>query len=283
MGNCLKEQLKEQVQNNALFTLEEVLLVVPKNTNNRIRIRSKAKDGNYLKAELRSTSNSVCFCSDANYSDDLGKTIYSGDNFYIKNASSQDVYLALSDKKQIMSIFRYEYQASVQLAPLFANGEFFKYLPDLSEILIKEGSINSKYLSELSSVTNLLLQYNNEAIDFNDISSMTSLQVLNLVSDTIRGDISLLSPLVNLSNLTLTYSSGTSGTLESFLEGLLTNGKTTNIDCLIHKNTNDITFNGIKTQYSKHYIASFGNNSITVTIDNNVIGTFNGSTWTYNS
>lgn len=283
MGNCLKTQLKAVVNNDNLVKMDEILFVVPKNTNNWVRINNASLDGRFAKFTLVSESNSVYFTSTDSYSDNLGKEIYSPDNVYIKNASSDDVLLRMDHKERIKGLFEYNHQDNVRLADSFKDGNVLQYLPMLDQMYYHINTISSKNLAKCNSLTNIHFFGGEVFTDFNDIKNMPQITQLEVFSCPIIGNLTLLSSLTNLTSLLIRYCTGTSGTLESFLEGLLTNGKTTDIDCFIYENTNPITFNGTQTQYNKHYIVSFGTNSITVKIDNNVIGTFNGSTWTYNS
>ena len=279
---CLVTKFDGSVVNDGLVTKDELLFVVPKNTTNWVMFKSSAKNGHYVILTLRSTSNSVYFCTDNTYSDNLGKSLETGGNAYIKNGSNEDVYMSLSDKDQLIDIFRFGHQDSVKLAPLFVGGEFLQYVPGLKNIIFRNDYIDSKYLAGITAqIDGIELVDNQLPINLNDIKNLTSLTSVKFIAESIRGDIALLSSLVNLTILTITYNTGTSGTLESLLVGLLGNGKTTSLDCFIYNNTNPITFNGSATIYNKHYICSFDTNSITVKIDGNTIGTYNGSTWTY--
>lgn len=279
MVNCLVTKLKSVVNNDALFKMGELAFIVPKNTNNWVSIESLAKDGLYMLYTLRSNDANVYF-SDSTYSVDNGKTTRSGDNLYIKNGSSEDVYLICEDKYRIRELFSWDHQDNVSLALPFETGNFLKYLPNLRHLRIKEGNIVSKNLIECSSLTVIKLSNNISTIDLNDINRLTNIQSLYFWVSTLRGNISLLSPLINMTSLQISYCNGTFGTLESLLEGLLTNGKTSNLDCYIYNNTNEITFHNVKTQ-TKHYICAFSTNSISVSVDNVVVATYNGSTWTY--
>lgn len=280
MENCLVKKLKSVVDNNELCRMNELTFIVPKNTNNWVRIDSIAKNGKYMLYTLRGGNN--VYFSDSSYSENYGKTIRSSDNLYIKNSSSEDAYLVLEDMYLITKLFAWDHQGDVRLSELFEDGNFLEYLTIFTELRIQQGNIDSENLKNCNSLTVLKLIQNAAAVNLDDIKGITSIQNLYLYSCKLLGNISLLDSMINMTSLQISYCTGTSGTLESLLEGLLSNGKTSDLDCFIYGNTNEITFNGVKTQ-TKHYICSFSTNSISVSVDNVVIATYNGSTWTYNS
>lgn len=278
-NNCLVTKLKSVVNNDALCKIDEFAFIVPKNTNNWIRIDSSSKGGQFMLFTLRSEDANVYF-SNSTYSENYGKTIRSADNVYIKNSSSEDVYLILEDKWRIRKMFEYEHQDYVRLSPIFENGNFLKWLTNITYLSIHGSKIESKYIKECSSLTTVKLFNSTKTINLDDLKGLPNITQLYFWSSPLQGDISLLGSLATITSLQISYCTGTSGTLESLLEGLLTNGKTGNLDCVIYDNTNEITFHNVKTQ-NKHYICSFSTNSISVSVDNVVIATYNGSTWTY--
>lgn len=287
MENCFIQKIKSAVNNNNLCTLDGLLLVVPKNTNNFVVITSTAVEGHYLTFTLKGDPSSVYFCSNSSYNDNLGQTKESANNLYIKNESNEDAFLLVSDRYRIRHLFDWTHQDNVRFAQIFEDGYFLSELPSLTYLYYSNGYIESQNLKGCAALKELNLDYHKVNINLDDIKDISTLETFSVNASNIRGDISLLSSLKKLKNLVITYCTGTSGTLESLFEGLSVNRATSsNLDCFVYSNNPNIMFNSVATLSGKHYIVTFTPNDtkkISVSVDNVEIAYYNGSIWTYNS
>ena len=118
----------------------------------------------------------------------------------------------------------------------------------------------------------------NYAITTQEVGALTNLTTLDISS--MSGDIVQLATLTKVTILYMVNSNIT-GTVESFVEGMVSNGRTSGT-INVRSNGSSITFHG--GSMTTYFSIVFSNGSATVkNNDGSTIGTYNGSTWTYGS
>lgn len=113
--------------------------------------------------------------------------------------------------------------------------------------------------------------------ELSDLKYCTNLSILDLRYGSIKGSIESLITLTNLTAINFTGSPYPTGTVESLVEGQFNVGSRRN-GSIAFVGNDSITFHG-----SPYYgTITFENSSVSVADSNgNVLGTYNGSTWSY--
>lgn len=115
-------------------------------------------------------------------------------------------------------------------------------------------------------------------VNLEDLKYNTALTIITLNSYCI-GNINTLSNKIGLTAINLTDTEVV-GTIEDLCEGFVRNGKTSDVSLTILRTS--VTFNG--QALSASIYVSFATNSCTIKdVSDNVLATYNGSSWTYNS
>lgn len=97
-------------------------------------------------------------------------------------------------------------------------------------------------------------------------------------ANNVTGNIETINVSSALTNFNINYTS-ISGSVETFLVKLLTAGKSGNIT--LRTGWNNTTWHGVSGGQGGVITATFDTNSISVSLEGTVIGTYNGSTWSY--
>lgn len=279
MGNCLVTKLKVTVDNDALIKLDEFKLHVSSNSSSlpTFLLLDKEETSTPLIIRTIGNQNKIKYVN-GGITEYTNRIEIAGSTTYVEQidlANSGDYDIVINHKDVITNVnFRDE-------AGIITNDiNMFNYLP-------KNTSIGVAGWQHLGSVS--LLEVNSVVtacafVDSNISGTLTevSQKLPNLQtiydSNTLIGTIEDLAGLKNLSRITL-Y--GRTGVLETFIENHIEQG----MDKVLYiYGATTLTFNNAPVSVNNLQINI---NSSGVTVLNaddisQILGTYNGSTWTYN-
>lgn len=244
MGNCLKQQLKETVNNENLPFFDTIIIYCQSGDGTFLRIGAKEDD--------------VCTAS---FMHNTGQTIRKNGGVYGETAK-----LPLDPGNNST-------QWGIQTV-ISSSQENLLKIDNASKITFIQNVART-------SLEQLSYSYDLRFITMQSYSSLEDYSV--------SGDISKLGNLTKLRTLYLTMSTPTrpEGTLESFVEGLISNSIE---DCTVmFKHSGKTTFNNLTPRNTRLYKLIFSSGTCAVYEDastasggiDTLVGSYNGSTWTY--
>lgn len=287
MKDCLYSKLAGDSNNNNLDYLNGINVFVEGNTSIFCTNKQKAiivGDGH--------------FCSDDTYSDDQGK----------ETTKTGSVYVATSSSCRVVIFNKYTILAlkAESNNKAYINIDELKESVDVTEL----STISSKTKGDIASLANLTLltriRFNNSQVSgdvdmlpalpsityfhlnlcagiygsLSSFSSRTALTTLNIYGAQITGDISTLGALVSLTTLSIPVT--VSGTLESLIEAMWTNGRRSGTMDTFFMNSN-VTIHGVKSKANEHWNCTFANGGVTIvnSVSPSKTASYDGTSWTY--
>ena len=281
MENCLVTKLVGVVDNDSLVKNGEICVSLNGPINTSFGIDAPAS----CPARISGDG----YFSDSTYSQNLGKTatIAPNTNYYVVATGACKVFI-----KDDYILTRLTFNKGYTDSSMLISRPLTSIDVRLNDVLDKAGAfVNVTGFGCQDGVIDLIafsgssvlgaLNLNGNVKAKGDIAAFANCPIKNVVNlnncSGVYGNISSLGKCLLATNIPITNTQIT-GTIESLVEALYTNGKTSGN--LILSGNGKVTFHSAIINNGGGGTAAFASGSVTVTIGS-VTGTYNGSTWSY--